>query len=185
MARRALGYATGALLGSLSLLRSASADVSSWLFLGGGASSLEQDGRSLGQQPLFQLETGLGSPPSGSFIVGGIGRMQLHFSEGVDLGLAARVATHAFVNGGWGAALDLGAYQRWWGPGSTGGTAHLVLGGPWGLTLSLGGHLGTDDARGFTAALGIDLARLTVYRRTGESYWKSTFPAYRPEDEEP
>jgi hypothetical protein len=156
------------------------ADVSSWLFVGGGASSLDQASEDATTQPLLQIETGMGSPPGGALIVGGLGRLQTHFGAGTDLGLALRVATHGFANGDWGGAVDLGGYQRWWGKGSTGGAGALVLGAPWGLTLNLGAHLGTDDARGFTAALGIDFARLTVYRRSGENWWKNTFPAYRP-----
>jgi hypothetical protein len=143
---------------------------------------LEQEDTELETQPMFQLETGLGSPPSDALIVGGLGRMQTHFGQGTDLGLAVRLALHGFVNGDWGGAIDLGGYQRWWETGSTGVTGALVLGAPWGITLSLGTHFGTNDARGYTAALGIDLARLTVYRRTGSSWWKNTFPAYRPEE---
>ena len=33
----------------------------------------------------------------------------------------------------------------------------------------------------FGATLGVDLARLTVYRRSGQNWWKNPFPAYRPE----
>jgi hypothetical protein len=160
----------------------ARADVSSWLFLGGGLSALEQDAEGSSRQPMFQLETGVGMPPRHTLILGGLGRLQTHFGSGTDLGLALRLATHGFVNGEWGVALDGGGYQRWWGKGSTGLSGNLVLGAPWGITLSLGGLLGSDDARGFTGAIGIDLARLTVYRRSGTSYWKNTFPAYRPEE---
>jgi hypothetical protein len=60
----------------------------------------------------------------------------------------------------------------------------LVLGAPWGITLSLGGGFGNDESRTYTASLGVDLARLTVYRRTGMNWWNNPFPAYRPEEDE-
>jgi hypothetical protein len=177
--RCAAGLAGALILGVTSDAR---ADVSSWLFLGGGASWLDQQGQTAETQPMFQLDTGLGSPPRHAIIVGGLGRLQTHFGSGTDLGLALRIATHGFVNGGWGVALDPGLYQRWWGEGSTGFNGMLALGAPWGVTLGLSASLGSDDARGFSGVIGIDLARLTIYRTSGTSYWKNTFPAYRPEE---
>ena len=88
-----------------------------------------------------------------------------------------------FVNGDWGGGVDLGGYQRWWGTGSTGLQGALVLGAPWGITMSVGAGAGTNDARHYSATLGIDFARLTVYRRSGDSWWKNPFPAYRPGEE--
>ena len=96
-----------------------------------------------------------------------------------------RTTTHGFVNGGWGAAIDLGGYQRWWGMGSTGGMGQLVLGAPWGITLAVGGGRGSNDGEHMSVMLGIDLARLTVYRRTGTSWWTNPFPAYRPKTKSP
>ena len=141
----------------------------------------------MGQEPLdqrwvLQLETGMGTPPSRDIIVGGLLRTQTNFGDGTDLSLSLRLATHGFVNGDWGAALDLGGYQRWWGPESTGFIGGLSLGAPWGITLSATALRGTESALGFAAVLGIDLARLTVYRRSGSNWWKNPFPAYRPED---
>ena len=162
----------------------AGADVSSWLFVGGGPSWLRQGSDAeLELAPSLQIQTGMGTPPSRTIVLGGLGTMQTHFGHGTDLGLALRIATHGFVNGDWGAALDLGGYQRWWGEGSTGGTAALVLGAPWGITLGLNGSMGTNDHLGYSGVLGIDLARLTVYRRSGQSWLKNPFPAYRPKDE--
>jgi hypothetical protein len=163
----------------------ARADVSSWLFIGPGASHLERRDASAGvQRFLFQLDTGLGTPPADPVVVGGLFRMQTHFSEGTDLALLVRTASRGFVNGDWGGALDLGGYQRFWAEGSSGFTGSLALGAPWGVTLSVGGSLGTNDARTFSAVLGIDFARLTVYRRTGDQWWKNPFPAYRPEEQQ-
>jgi hypothetical protein len=86
------------------------------------------------------------------------------------------------VTGGFGLALDVGPYRRFWGDGSTGGQAALVLGAPWGITLSVGGGLGTNDARLFGATLGLDFARLTVYRLAGENWFLNPHPAYRPKE---
>ncbi len=161
----------------------ASADVSSWLYLGGGPGLVEAPDKTREWVPSLQIDTGMGTPPSGLVMVGGGFRMHTFFGEGSDLGLVARTATRGYVNGGFGAAVDLGGYQRWWGPGSTGLMASLNLGAPWGITLSGTGGRGSNEGQHFAVTLGIDLARLTVYRRTGDSWWKNTFPAYRPEEE--
>lgn len=179
--RSRLAAALGAVVG-LSLPSAARADVSSWLFVGSGPSWVHdrQSGTTL--QPALQLDTGMGTDPSHAVIVGGVLRWQTHFGRGTDLGLVLRTATGGFVNGDWGGAIDLGGYERWWGVGSSGGTAALVLGAPWGVTLTLGGALGSNEGRGMTAVLGVDLARLTIYRRSGSAYWQNSFPAYRPEE---
>ncbi|HMJ11805.1 MAG TPA: hypothetical protein VK524_10355, partial [Polyangiaceae bacterium] len=67
--------------------------------------------------------------------------------------------------------------------GSTGGAGSLVLGAPWGVTLSLGAMVGTHDSRTFTASLGIDFARLTIYRQAGQNLWINPFPPGRGEAE--
>jgi len=64
---------------------------------------------------------------------------------------------------------------------SAGGLGSLVLGGPWGLTLVGTVSYGTKDSRSVSALLGIDFARLTIYRRTGENWFKNPFPAVRRE----
>jgi hypothetical protein len=167
----------------LALAAPARADVSSWLFVGGGPGFTEDGGGRLDQQPTLQLESGLGTPPADMLIFGGLGRVHTFFGQGTDLGLMFRTATHGFVNGSWGGAIDLGGYQRWWGIGSSGLQAALVLGAPWGITLTGGGGAGTNDARHYSVSLGIDFARLTVYRRSGDNWWKNPFPAYRPGEE--
>ncbi|MBI3202086.1 MAG: hypothetical protein HYZ29_11130 [Myxococcales bacterium] len=172
------------LLAGLSLLpRAARADVSSWLYVAPGYSWTKQGDQATQSQPALQLDTGMGSPPKYAVIVGGLLHWQTHFGRGSDLGLLLRTATHGFVNGGWGAAVDLGGYERWWELGSAGGMGQLVLGAPWGITLAGGAGRGTNDGQHYSVTLGVDLARLTVYRRTGDSWWKNTFPAYRPEEE--
>ena len=180
---KTLVTALGLVLGLIVAPRPAQADVSSWLYVAPGASWTKQGTEATQSQPTFQLDTGLGTPPSHTIIVGGLFHYQTHFGRGTDLGLLARVATHGFVNGDWGAALDFGGYERWWELGSAGGMGQLVLGAPWGITLAAGGGAGTNDGRHYSVTLGIDLARLTVYRRSGESWWKNPFPAYRPGEE--
>lgn len=175
--------ALGLLLGSTLLPRSALADVSSWLYVGPGYSWTKQGDQATQAQPALSLDTGMGTPPKYAVIVGGLLHWQTHFGRGSDLGLLVRTATHGFVNGGWGAAVDLGGYERWWELGSAGGMGQLVLGAPWGITLAGGAGTGTNDGRHYSVTAGIDLARLTVYRRTGDTWWKNTFPAYRPEEE--
>jgi hypothetical protein len=162
----------------------ASADVSSWLFTGAGP-SWTREGKDVetGLQPMFQLDLGMGTPPNWFLSFGAIGRMQTHFGEGTDLGLLFRTATQGYTNGDWGAALDFGGYQRWWGIGSTGWQGSLNLGAPWGITISGSYGAGTNDQRAYSAVVGIDFARLTIYRTTGDKWWKNPFPAYRPHEE--
>ncbi len=175
-----LRHAAGALLGAalLSCALPARADVSSWLFAGGGAGLLRQSGESTLPGSL-QFDAGMGTPPSGTVIFGGLGRVQPYFGHGTDLSLLLRTATHGFVNGTWGGAIDLGGYERFWGTGSQGFAGSLVLGAPWGITLSLGGSIGTNDQQSASAVLGIDLARLTVYRQSGFGWWPNPFPVQR------
>ncbi len=162
----------------------AKADVSSWLFVGAGPSWTQEGKKAATERQLtLQLDTGIGTPPDAPIIVGGLGRFQTYFGQGSDIGLLVRTATQGFVNGNWGAAIDLGGYQRWWGIGSTGLTGSLVLGGPWGITLVGSGGFGTNDQKSYSAVLGIDFARLTIYRTSGDSFWKNPFPAYRPDEE--
>jgi hypothetical protein len=178
--RRGASLALATSLLVLSHGKGASADVSSWAFVGGGALSVEQPEHERELGSFLLVETGLGTPPSSPIVLGGLFRLAGLFGDGVDLGLSARAATSGFVTGGFGLALDAGPYQRLWGVKSTGGHAALVFGAPWGINLSIQGGLGSNDARHFGAALGLDFARLTVYRLTGESWMPNPNPAYRP-----
>jgi len=170
------------LCSALAFAGHAHADVASWIYVGGGATGFKQRGLELKVDPTLSIETGLGTAPSHRLVVGGLFKLQTLFGDGTDLALALRVASQGFVTGRFGLALDAGPYQRFWGEGSTGGQASLVLGGPWGLTLSLGGGIGSHDARQFGASLGVDFARLTVYRLSGESWFPNPHPAYRPKE---
>ena len=163
---------------TLAVSRPAHADVSSWAAVTAGPTFLHvgKDDRSVAT---LSLETGIGTPPSGIIAVGGLFHLDTHFGQGTDLALLSRFATRGFVLGDWGAALDLGGYERFWGVGSQGGLGKLVLGAPWGLELGVGGGIGTHDSHEFGITLGVDFARLTIFRTTGETWFPNPYPAYR------
>jgi len=169
-------------LAALAATDQARADVSSWAYVGGGMTSLKQKNLELKVDPTLAIETGVGTAPRHPLVVGGMFKLQALFGDGADLGISLRLATRSFVTGNFGLALDAGPYQRFWGEGSTGGQASLVLGAPWGITLSLGGGMGSNDARQFGATLGVDFARLTVYRLAGENWFPNPHPAWRPKE---
>jgi hypothetical protein len=162
--------------------RGARADVSSWAFVGGGVSRLQQDGLPGTVMPSMRLQIGLGTPPSNPVVLGGLFSLEPNFGYGSDLAVLLRGASRGYVNGGFGLALDVGPYERFWGEKSLGGEGTLWLGAPWGLALGVNGSFGSNDARGVSAILGIDFARLTVYRNTGTNWFPNPFPAYRPKD---
>ena len=113
----------------------------------------------------------------GSFIVGGVFKTMTFFGKGTDLALAVRGATGGFVRGGFGVAVDLGAYQRFWGAeNSTGFLGSLILGAPFGLQLALITEQGSHDAHFYGATAGIDFLRLTVYRTSLNNIWPNPFP---------
>jgi hypothetical protein len=160
----------------------ARADVSSWLFAGGGVSQVWDSAANARRAPTLRLATGMGTDPSRAFVIGGLARLDTLFGNGSDLSAAIRIADYGYVNGKWGLALDLGGLARFWGPRDVmGATATLDVGGPWGLEIQVGGLLGNHDTQGMSVVLGVDLARLTVYRQSGNSWWKNTFPAVRPD----
>lgn len=152
------------------------------MYVASGPTWLKQQGLELHLDPTLAIEAGIGSTPKNPIVLGGMFKIAALFGDGADLGLSLRAATRGFVTGGFGLALDAGPYQRFWGQGSTGGQAAVVLGAPWGITLSLGGGLGSNDASHFGATLGIDFARLTVYRLSGENWFPNPHPAYRPKE---
>jgi hypothetical protein len=166
-------------LAVLGLSAPARADVSSWISVAAGATMLDApSGRSTA--PTLELKTGVGTPPLGDFLaIGGVFQLQTHFGKGTDLGLLARFASRGYVLGDFGVALDLGGYQRFFASRSRGGLGALVLGAPWGIFLSAGGGLGTENDRHYGLVLGIDFARLTVYRDVGTSYFPNPHPAFR------
>jgi hypothetical protein len=181
LALRRLGRACAAgLLGLLAFAvpRAARADVSSWLYIGGGPGVLDRATKE--DKTLLHIDTGLGTNPASSLVFGGLFRGQALFGSGLDLGLVSRLVTGGFVRGGFGGGIDLGVSQRWWGEGSTGLTGNLVLGAPWGLTVYAGGTLGSNDERLIFATIGFDFARLTVHRQTGLDWFAN--PMSSPRD---
>ena len=166
---------TAALL-SAAVLGSADAraDVSSWFYLGGGVASLSPERSGRGSPVTLQSELGMGSPPEHPVVVGGLWKTTTYFSHGTDLAFVARGASGGFVRGGFGVALDAGAYRRWWGGvGSTGFTGALVVGGLFGLQVSGFTEQGSNAVHAYGVTVGIDFLRLTVYRTTFQSYWQN------------
>jgi hypothetical protein len=157
-------------LAGLAASSPAAAQATSWLYVGGGAGVVDTGDAEAGDKETksaLSLDTGLGTSAKHPLVVGGIFRVQGYFGAGADLGVAARIVTRGFAIGGFGAGIDAGVYQRWWGTESTGFNGNLVLGAPWGITLLGGASIGSGDQRIYFASLGIDLARLTVHRHTG------------------
>lgn len=168
--------------GVLTATRGARAEVSSWLFVGGGVARLEQHALPATTAGAMRLQFGMGTAPSNPLVFGGLFSLEPNFRYGSDLGLLFRSATRGYVNGNYGLALDLGPYERFWGEKSVGGAGTLWLGAPWGVALGVNGSLGSHDARGVSVILGVDFARLTVYRTSGTNWFPNPFPAYRPKD---
>jgi hypothetical protein len=169
--RRARWAALACALACLGVARQASADVTGWVFAGGGATGWKQGDNDYAVNGTLTFDVGAGTAPDRSFIAGGIFRLNPILGEGVDLGLLARVATYGFQGGEIGFALDAGGYVRPWGEGSSGFAGSLNIGGPIGLQLGVNVAVGTNDALAFGATAGIDLLRLTVYRRTLLDWW--------------
>jgi hypothetical protein len=154
----------------------AHADVTSWFYAGGGAGRQSHDNGPTDQPALMQLEMGLGSPPHGPVVIGGLLKTFTYFSHGTDLAFVARGASGGFVRGGFGFALDAGGYQRWWGANdSTGFMGSLILGAPFGLQLAATTEQGSH-VKVYGATIGVDFLRLTVYRTALSSFWPNPFP---------
>jgi hypothetical protein len=154
----------------------ARADVTSWFYAGGGAGRQSHDQGPSDHPALMQLEMGVGSPPHGPVTVGGLLKTFTYFGQGTDLALVTRGATGGFVRGGFGLALDAGAYQRWWGAeDSTGFMGSLVLGAPFGLQIAATTEQGSH-VKFYGATIGVDFLRLTVYRTALSSFWPNPFP---------
>ncbi len=151
----------------------ARADVASWVYVGGGATQLQMTGQAKRTQAALQIDAGFGSNPNDSVVFGGVLRTFTQFDAGTDWVIAQRTTSGGFSRGDWGLALDLGGYQRWWGAGSTGFMGTLWAGGPWGLQLGATAAIGTEKARTFGLTLGIDWARATAHRHSGQSWWRN------------
>jgi hypothetical protein len=154
----------------------AEADVTSWLYAGGGVASSAMADSATEVPGVFAAETGMGSAPDKDVIVGGLFKSLTYFGQGTDLGLAVRGASGGFVRGGFGLALDLGGYVRLSHQASQGFLGALVFGGPLGLQLAAITEIGSNDYRIYGATLGIDFLRLTVYRTATQRYFPNPFP---------
>ena len=154
----------------------AQADVTSWLYVGGGMASSSVAGSGAEVPGVFAAETGLGSAPEKDVIIGGLFKSLTYFGQGTDLALTVRGASGGFVRGGFGLALDLGGYIRLSHQGSQGFLGALVLGAPLGLQLMATTEIGSNESRIYGATLGIDLLRLTVYRTATQRYFPNPFP---------
>jgi hypothetical protein len=149
---------------------SARADAASWFSVAGGLGAFSEGGTR--QYPgALQLELGMGSSPASAVVVGGVAKTLSYFGNGTDLAFTLRAASGGFARGGFGFAIDAGAYQRWWGEDSSGFLGALVLGGPLGLQLTAMTEQGTSDVRAYAATFGIDFLRLTVYRNAPGGYF--------------
>ena len=73
--------------------------------------------------------------------------------------------------------MDLGGFGRFWGKTAPGYAGTVSLGGPWGLTVALDAGHDTNGASTFAAVLGIDLARMSVYRSSGLGWMPNPFPS--------
>jgi hypothetical protein len=157
-------------LATASFSTSAHADAASWFSVAGGLGAFSEGGQR--QYPgALQLELGLGSSPASAVVVGGVAKTLSYFGNGTDVAFTFRFASGGFARGGFGFAIDAGAYQRWWGEDSSGVLGALVLGGPFGLQLTAMTEQGTNDVRAYAATFGIDFLRLTVYRNAPGGYW--------------
>ncbi len=159
----------------------ASAQPTAWAYVGGGALAWQGGNRDeLELDPTLVIDAGIGSEPLGPFILGGVYRFQPVFGEGIDMSLAARVATTGFQSSYFGVALDLGGYARFWGPTSGGFYGQAVLGGPLGFQLSFQGMVGGNDTFGFGGSAGIDFVRLAISRDYLQQWWPNPRP-YNPD----
>ncbi len=147
----------------------ARADVSSWVSAAAGpAVAMERDEVEL--YPSLELVAGLGTPAKGPLIAGGGFRLGALFGFGTVRGAAWRGASRGYARGGGGVAVDLGGYHRF-AHVSDGGVGTLTLGAPWGLLLAGHGSLGADGTTTAGLLLGLDFARLTAHRTTGQRWW--------------
>lgn len=163
-----------AIAASLLASRAASAEPSAWVGLGGGV--LAWQDRITPEfriDPTLRFEAGLGTPDRYPVIAGGVFRLSplLTSGTGADMAWLGRVATRGYQVGGFGLAIDAGAYVRIWGKTSQGFAGSVSLGAPLGLTLSFNMMAGSSDLLAFGGTFSIDILRLTLYRKTLLNWW--------------
>lgn len=155
--------------------RAALAQASSWFYVGGGGGVIEREGSKV--HGALQVDTGLGTSATHPVVLGALFRLQNYFGAGADVALLSRLVTRGFARGDFGAGIDAGVYQRWWGADSTGFIGNAVLGAPWGLTLTVGAAAGSGEQQAYFASFGVDLARLTVHRHSGLDWFANPMRA--------
>jgi hypothetical protein len=176
IARSAL--AVGIALVASSVADEARADAAAWFHSGGGVLAFKDaPDADLELAPSLTFDLGLGTSTQKDFIFGGYFRVMPLLGQGADLALMTRFANQGFQKGWIGFAIDLGAYQRFWGVGSTGFTGQAVLGGPFGLQLAALGMVGSNSNWGVGGTLGIDLVRLVVEREHLLDWWPNPRPS--------
>jgi len=166
--------------------RPASADVTSWLAVGGGY-ALQRDRRAGENKlaPALSYTLGVGSSPLAPFVLGGLVRGTTFLGYGTDLGVGLRGATGGFARGDWGVAIEADALWRPWKGGNYGRwplQGALTVGFPWGFQVSAGAQFlslsNERSAVGGFAVLELDLLRLTLMRQGGtERWWRNPAPA--------
>jgi hypothetical protein len=174
--------AVAAFAACTSVCATATADAAGWFHSGGGVLAWKggpetsETGADIQLSPALAFDLGVGTTESAPFIFGGYLKLQPVLGHGTDVALMARFATIGFQQDWVGFALDAGAYQRWWGPESTGFLGQAVLGLPLGLQLAAIGTVGNNDSFGFGGTLGLDLIRLTVSRQHLLEWWPNPRP---------
>ncbi len=93
-------------------------------------------------------------------MVDAIVRSRANVATSTDVALVSRVSSTGFVDGGFGAAIDLGVWTRVHGGHAIGPLAGLTLGAPAGVQASWIVQHGDSDVRGFAVVVGFDLARV-------------------------
>lgn len=164
-----------ALAATLLASRAVRAEPSAWVGLGGGVLAWQDANNNRYQiDPTLRFEAGIGMPDRFPVIAGGLFRITplLTSGTGADMAWLARLCTRGYQVGGFGVALDLGAYARIWGVTPSQGFAGSVsLGAPLGLTLSFNMQAGSNDLLAFGGTFSIDILRLTLYRKTLLNWW--------------
>ena len=173
-------FAPFVVLAGLGWASSARAETTSWVSLGGGIGHLETPGRVNAVSAQIPIDAGVGLPPSMPVVVGLGVKFLPHIGEGLDYGAYVRAATQRYVLGGFGLALDAGAYRRTFADESSGFLGVLNVGLPWGFVASGNYGRAADGVQTLGVSLGLDFLRLTVYRLAGEQQWYNVRPAWRP-----
>lgn len=162
----------------------ARADPSAWVAASGGVLVWKQKDQPFGANGTIAVDAGFGTTPDGPVIVGMLFRLQPVVKHGPDLSMMFRVATRGFQAGSFGAAFDAGMFGRLWGDTSFGFAGGASLGLPLGFTITAQAHVGINNAIGFGAVAGLDVLRLSVFRRVLTGTWPNPLPAYTPTPEQ-